>query len=381
MDTNTTMPTADNLMADMVKTIVTAMVTEELKKINLESKVNDTVDATLKGIQKGAIEKNKTIKIKINSKPVEGLVHKDFEKVLKLAMMRLNILCHGEAGSGKTKLAIDVANHLGLNVYSISVNEQTTKTDLVGYLDVKSEIVKTTFRKAYELGGVFALDEIDAGNPNILTVLNSAISNKFYDFADMQVKMHPDFILIATANTNGSEVDFKYLGRNQLDAATLDRFVLINVGYDEKLEAQLVNQETIDIRDAIRRYIKDNNLEIFFSTRSLIQLNDLLANGFGLKEALNMVINAPRPLYYYIKEQLKTSSFEENAIIATETQILHGSTVIGVQSFEELKEYTKVKWGKEYGSIRIMNGKTVFESNDGVFSTIGIQDLLNIIKL
>ena len=54
---------------------------------------------------------------------------------------------------------------------------------------------------------------------------------------------HPETILIAAANTIGRGADAQYVGRNQLDAATLDRFILamIRVDYDPALECHIMD--------------------------------------------------------------------------------------------------------------------------------------------
>jgi hypothetical protein len=41
-------------------------------------------------------------------------------------------------------------------------------------------------------------------NPNILGILNSALSNGYMAFPDKQVARHKDFVAIATANTFGA---------------------------------------------------------------------------------------------------------------------------------------------------------------------------------
>ena len=86
-------------------------------------------------------------------------------------------------------------------------------------------IVSTEFRKAYENGGLFLFDEIDASMPGAILAFNAALANNFMDFPDKKVPRHKDFYCIAAANTFGSGADRQYVGRNQLDAASLDRFI------------------------------------------------------------------------------------------------------------------------------------------------------------
>jgi hypothetical protein len=159
--------------------------------------------------------------------------------VCKAVKAKCNTWLVGPAGSGKTTLASHVASRLKLPFASISVCSQTTKTDLLGYLDAQGIYRSTSFRQIYENGGVFCLDEIDNGNANVLAVLNSAISNDSNSFPDKVVKRHPNFIVIACANTFGLGSTAGYVGRTQIDAATLDRFFFVEMPYDDGLESHI----------------------------------------------------------------------------------------------------------------------------------------------
>jgi MoxR-like ATPase len=60
------------------------------------------------------------------------------------------------------------------------------------------------------------------------------------DFPDGIIQRHPDFVAIAAANTFGRGADRQYVGRYQLDAATLDRFVMLSWEYDSALESAIL---------------------------------------------------------------------------------------------------------------------------------------------
>src|SRR5215217_6156820 len=80
------------------------------------------------------------------------------------------------------------------------------------------------------------MDEIDAGNANVIIQVNAALSNGYCSFPDGMVQRHDDFIFLASANTFGDGASRQYVGRNQLDAATLDRFTTLVWEIDEELE-------------------------------------------------------------------------------------------------------------------------------------------------
>ncbi|MBN8824464.1 MULTISPECIES: AAA family ATPase [unclassified Spirosoma] len=235
----------------------------------------------LKQIKQEVQNNTTTIHVKVNDKAavqVDGLVHERFEDILKHVAVRDHVMLVGPAGSGKTTVCENVAQALALDFYCKSVCAQTSKSELLGYMDANGNFVSTEFRVAYQNGGVFVLDEIDAGNPNVIAVLNSALANNYCAFADGMIRKHEDFVLIACANTFGTGASREYVGRNQLDSATLDRFSVIEFGYDEKLETALSPDKTFcQFVQAVRKELAGERVVI--SPRASIQGGKLLAAG------------------------------------------------------------------------------------------------------
>jgi cobaltochelatase CobS len=207
--------------------------------------------------------------------PKDGLRHSMFDEILKYMSCNISAILVGPAGSGKTHIAVQCAELLERVHYSISVNEQTSKTDFLGYMDANGQMVKTNFRRAYEEGGVFIVDEIDCANPNILTIINSALSNGFCPFPDGMVARHSDFLCICTANTFGEGESAKYIGRNILDAATRDRFATIVVDYDPMIERALNEKNVFDLGIELRDFFSKNKLDVIISTRGMLRLSAL----------------------------------------------------------------------------------------------------------
>lgn len=166
-----------------------------------------------------------------------GVQHSSFEAVLRIVGQRVNVWLPGPAGSGKTTAAHAVAEALTLPFYAVSVGPQTSQSQLLGYYDANGRYVTTQLRQAYEHGGVFLLDEVDAGSPAVLVTINALLANGHASFPDKVVERHPDFVLVAAGNTYGQGADRQYVGRQQLDAATLDRFAVLDWEYDPTLEA------------------------------------------------------------------------------------------------------------------------------------------------
>ena len=145
----------------------------------LEKKVDEGVEGELKEIRELA-KKNQSLEVKVGDKTsiVKGLKHKQLEQLINYCALRLSPLMVGMAGTGKTHAGEQVAVALGLPFYSMSVGAQTSKSDIIGYMDAAGRYVTTHFRTAYQQGGVFLMDEIDAGNANVLIQIKALKSLK-----------------------------------------------------------------------------------------------------------------------------------------------------------------------------------------------------------
>ena len=210
----------------------------------------------------------------------------------------LHALLVGGAGTGKTQAAENVAVETGLDFYPMSIGEQTTKTDLLGYCSpVTGNYVSTPVRNAFEKGGILLLDEIDAGNANTLTILNALLANGYCSFPDGIIQKHDSFYVVAAANTYGNGADRKYVGRNKLDGAFLDRFVMIDWTLDTELENDIAkgimpeqSDQVVSYVRAIRRQVEQKHLDVIVSTRSIIATLRLMKNGMPFNEAVKIAL-------------------------------------------------------------------------------------------
>jgi cobaltochelatase CobS len=259
---------------------------------DVEKQLSGEIAKVREDLEKTVIDVNEKIasgvslRVEYNGKETEikGLKHKNFEKLLLAVSQKLPVMLVGQAGSGKTHAVQQVAEALGLNFASMSVGSQTSKTDLTGYKTATGTYVATDFVETYEKGGVYCLDEIDAGNSNVTILLNSALSNGFLSTPNGMVKMHKDFVFVATANTFGHGASREYVGRNQLDASTLDRFVTIEWDLDAKLEEMMVKPYThgevwLKTIRRVREYSESNGIRILITPRATIYGAKLLEAG------------------------------------------------------------------------------------------------------
>lgn len=279
----------DIFHAGMVETVRTEIVKAK----------EEAVFSTLQELEEmeARIIKATSIKVKVldKTREIEGTTHKMFADLLNIVATGDPTMVVGPAGSGKTYAAEQVAKALGLDFYAISVGSQTSKTDLLGYMTANGIYMQSMFRQAYEHGGIFLMDEIDAGNPNVLIVLNSALSSSQCAFPDKMVPRHEDFYFISTANTYGTGASRVYVGRNQIDAATLDRFTTMDWLVDEELEGALVShlskgQKWHKVVKEVRAYVTAQNYRVIVSPRATIKGAKLLEQGFPFNRVLEMTI-------------------------------------------------------------------------------------------
>lgn len=218
-----------------------------------------------------------------------GLTHKAFERVLRAVKAGVHVMMVGPAGSGKTTICEQVATALDVPYFFSGAVQQEHK--LLGFIDANGTYHRTAFRDAYEHGGVFNLDEIDGCSAKALLALNAALANGACDFPDAQVKRHENFVCVAGGNTFGRGADRQYVGRNQLDAASLDRFATVDIDYDEDLERALVpNTEWVERVQAIRAAVAKAGVRHIVSPRASINGGKLLAAGLDQDTVEDMVI-------------------------------------------------------------------------------------------
>jgi hypothetical protein len=224
--------------------------------------------------------------------------HYAFNSVLSALRVGLNAYLYGPAGTGKTTLAQQCAQALGLDFYFTGAILQ--KYELTGFIDAGGEYQSTPFRQAFEHGGVFLFDEMDASSAQALIAFNAAIANGVCAFPDKTVTKNAAFRVVAASNTQGNGATGDYV-RNKLDRATLDRYVFIDIGYDKQLEIQLATAtgEAYGLADEIAPLIalqvqqmrdKAANVGALITPRATDSIIKLLAAGLSQSQAFELAI-------------------------------------------------------------------------------------------
>lgn len=243
---------------------------------NIMGQVAESVREFIKS-EYGSIERKIVTVVDGKRVPMQGVQHEKFETVLKFVANNEPVFLTGPAGSGKNVLCKQVAEALGLKFYF--TNAVTQEYKLTGFTDAMGNYQETQFYKAFTQGGLFMLDEIDASIPEVLVILNAAIANRYFDFPAPigYVEAHPNFRVIAAGNTVGQGADYEYVGRNQLDAASIDRFALVKVDYSEAIENSVAGDaELAGFCREFRNAAKKAGQKVIVSYRAIGRLAKML---------------------------------------------------------------------------------------------------------
>lgn len=272
-------------LADYIENVKKRVVGEILSEVTKRFKIEDTRPRTIEIYHNDTLEKNLA----------KELYHQQFETIYKLVRIGLPVMLIGPTGSGKSVCAGQIASALNIPMYY--TNNASEEYKLLGFTDAYGRYKETQFYKAFTTGGLFFLDEIDASHPSALLSLNSAIGattngNIYMAFEDGKlIKAHPNFRIITAANTWGNGANRMYCGRNELDAASLDRFIQVYFDYDHKLEKAIIkDDELLQFFWDFRRIISDCGIRHTVTTRNIDYASKLKEAGFTTEEILSYTI-------------------------------------------------------------------------------------------
>jgi cobaltochelatase CobS len=221
----------------------------------------------------------------------DDLRHYLFHPVLETVNLAIPAALIGPAGSGKSTLCEQIAKALDLKFHL--QNGVSGSHELTGYMDAHGRYVSTPFRNCYEHGGLILVDEADTSEAGALKWINTALANGHAAFPDRTdpVVRHPNFRIVIAANTWGSGADRLYVGANQIDASTLDRFVFFDFRYDEKLE-ELVSGDPVWVKrvQSLRKAAMDEKARIVISPRASIHGAKLKKIGWNQKDVEERIV-------------------------------------------------------------------------------------------
>lgn len=174
--------------------------------------------------------------------PKHEFIHQTRDEVLELVQLGLNVYMKGAAGSGKTHVAQQIADILGLALTPMQFDGFTSPILIKGYMDAQGKFSDTPVYQWLKSkdGGVLFVDEFDRGREDTLVCFNSLLANKYQMFANGEVLTMTDkHVIVAAGNTAMKGSDGVYTSARKQDASVLDRFVVVEWDYDTKLERTL----------------------------------------------------------------------------------------------------------------------------------------------
>jgi cobaltochelatase CobS len=303
-----------------------------VEKLLLNQVVKEFLEAegkTIVGILEESL-KPTIINIDSTSIKINPTNHIKFKDCVYNALVHKQIMLVGPTGSGKTTLSKQIAEELKFPFYTISCSHGMSEAHLLGRMLFDGTYIPSDFIKAYENGGVFLFDEIDAADNNTLLVINSAISNGYISVPNRkdkpQAKRHENFIAIVAGNTWG-EGDVNYQGRSVLDRAFIDRFSMskIQIDYDLKLEKNLCKEykQIFDVFNKIREACKKYNIDRPVSTRSIVSAVKDKANKIPIKDIVNkFMLGWSVDEINKITKELNIDSFTDDTVEIVEADSL-----------------------------------------------------------
>lgn len=199
-------------------------------------------------------------------------------EVIAAAMGGQHVFLWGPPGTGKSELAVRYARMTGQQLDIVSCHPHLTVSALVGYQTAEG-LKPGPMLLSAKAEGVLLLDEVDNTGPGVHASANSSMANNLIQIQDTRVNIGPNWRMFLTANTMGQGATSQFVGRQKLDAATLDRVASFFVPTDEVLEHNLLvamGMDKDDLREwhTIIRRMRDNvdfhGLSCFVSMRTTL---------------------------------------------------------------------------------------------------------------
>jgi nitric oxide reductase NorQ protein len=205
----------------------------------------------------------------------------------------------GPTGIGKTRLAIEIARHLGRRVavfpFGGFFDAEAALLGTTVFVDGETRFVPSRFLEALKTPGcVVVLDEINRAPMSALNYLLSLLDSQGQAAVDLAqgdariVRLAPGVVILATMN-HGS----RYTGTEELDLALRNRFFYVRLGYPAH-EATLLRElglceatacHVVKIAHAVREQHDEGALDVTVSVRDLLKVGDLLLRKFKIEES------------------------------------------------------------------------------------------------
>jgi len=297
---------------------------EEAKKVDSggvnKTEVNKLIDERIKSLNLSSASENVTYDITRDDEVVYSGTFKDkrrlFFVLLSDQKARLNSYLYGEAGTGKTYMAGQIADAINYKLITLNCNQFTSPTDIIGGQTIEGyqegrlieawanlNLGENKDCKPYD-GALLLLDELPKLDPNTAGLLNDALS-KIKDgdkdgtncATGEKKKYKPritngrgeqfelkNLYVIATGNSLLNEANKDYEANFKQDLSLQDRFAgsCYRVTYNYRFEYELLSKFKYNLTfvfnflAVLRQKINEANLNgvAFVSTRLMVSYRD-----------------------------------------------------------------------------------------------------------
>jgi len=249
------------------------------------------------------IKKRPLPSVEVSSTYIKPVIYDEVSAALTVGT---NILVHGPAGCGKSRMGAELAKSMGKEFFCFSMSGGARYSQVFGgnQLSVDqgkqvTKFVEGPLLQALQRNAVVCIDEIFAADPDVLLGLNSILEpgQRSITTPNGVIKVNPECVIMATANTTGRTFDSQYTGAQRVDDSLNDRFAAVYMDYDCNVEKQLVESSVPDTDDrqdilsrlqTLRNRVRSANISFDPSTRRLITMIKLLAAGLDKEKSFNM---------------------------------------------------------------------------------------------
>jgi len=252
------------------------------------------------------------------------MFHDDFG-ALKIAFASMlnnyHVLCSGDKGTGKNCFIETWAWITQRPLYSISINRDTDKLDLMGSrtidanLDENGNVInKIAFApevmlEAMEVGGIINIDEINFADPGVTGLLHSICDDRRAIEVPgfRKVQADDNFCVMGTMNID-------YQGTNEMNEALTDRFIDImfpaNISIFDVLVRACPDTPESEVQKADKIYQK--MYSIIQDRDSSLDSSCLTVRGFIQGLQLSKVLGLKQALKVCVANKIKDDEYRVN---------------------------------------------------------------------